>query len=46
MLNVFTNLKKNMTLIILRIKAFFLIMKVRKDWWQSPKELSEAPDYT
>lgn len=46
--NVFTNLRRNMTLIVLRIKTFFfilLIMEVRKDCKQSPKELSEAPDY-
>lgn len=37
-----------MTLIVLRIKTFFfivLIVDIRKDCRQSPKELSEAPDY-
>lgn len=36
-----------MTLIVLRIKTFFifLIVGIRKDCRQSPKELSEAPDY-
>lgn len=37
-----------MTLIVLRIKTFFfifLIVDIGKDCRQSPKELSEAPDY-